>query len=104
MEGIRLNKYISEAGICSRREADRLIESGQVLVDGVRASCGMKVQPGQRVQVGSRIIGGKDEKVVLAVYKPVGIICTEDRRTKNNIVRFLDYPVRVTYAGRLDKD
>lgn len=104
MEGIRLNKYISEAGICSRREADRLIESGQVLVDGVRASCGMKVQTGQRVQVGSRIIGGKDEKVVLAVYKPVGIICTEDRRTKNNIVRFLDYPVRVTYAGRLDKD
>lgn len=104
MEGIRLNKYISEAGICSRREADRLIESGQVLVDGVRASCGMKVQPGQRVQVGSWIIGGKDEKVVLAVYKPVGIICTEDRRTKNNIVRFLDYPVRVTYAGRLDKD
>ena len=104
MEGIRLNKYISEAGICSRREADRLIESGQVLVDGVRASCGMKVQPGQRVQVGSRIIGGKDEKVVLAVYKPVGIICTEDRRTRNNIVRFLDYPVRVTYAGRLDKD
>lgn len=104
MEGIRLNKYISEAGICSRREADRLIESGQVLVDGVRASCGMKVQPGQRVQVCSRIIGGKDEKVVLAVYKPVGIICTEDRRTKNNIVRFLDYPVRVTYAGRLDKD
>ena len=104
MEGIRLNKYISEAGICSRREADRLIESGQVLVDGVRASCGMKVQPGQRVQVGSRIIGGKDEKVVLAVYKPVGIICTEDRRTKNNIVRFLKYPVRVTYAGRLDKD
>ena len=104
MEGIRLNKYISEAGICSRREADRLIESGQVLVDGVRASCGMKVQPGQRVQVGSRIIGGKDEKVVLAVYKPVGIICTEDRRTKNNIVRFLKYPGRVTYAGRLDKD
>ena len=104
MEEIRLNKYISEAGICSRREADRLIESGQVLVDGVRASCGMKVRAGQRVQVGDRIIGGKDEKVVLAVYKPVGIICTEDRRTKNNIVRFLDYPIRVTYAGRLDKD
>ncbi len=104
MEGIRLNKYISEAGICSRREADRLIESGQVLVDGVPALRGMKVRPGQRVQVGDRVIGGKDEKVVLAVYKPVGIICTEDRRTKNNIVRFLKYPVRVTYAGRLDKD
>ena len=104
MEGIRLNKYISEAGICSRREADRLIEKGQVLVDGVPALRGMKVRPGQRVQVGDRVIGGKDEKVVLAVYKPVGIICTEDRRTKNNIVRFLKYPVRVTYAGRLDKD
>ena len=104
MEEIRLNKYMSEAGICSRREADRLIEKGQVLVDGVPALRGMKVRPGQRVQVGDRVIGGKDGKVVLAVYKPVGIICTEDRRTKNNIVRFLDYPVRVTYAGRLDKD
>ena len=104
MEEIRLNKYMSEAGICSRREADRLIEEGQVLVDGVPALRGMKVRPGQRVQVGDRVIGGKDEKVVLAVYKPVGVICTEDRRTKNNIVRFLKYPVRVTYAGRLDKD
>ena len=104
MEEIRLNKYTSEAGICSRREADRLIEKGQVLVDGVPALRGMKVRPGQRVQVGDRVIGGKDEKVVLAVYKPVGVICTEDRRTKNNIVRFLKYPVRVTYAGRLDKD
>ena len=104
MEEIRLNKYMSEAGICSRREADRLIEKGQVLVDGVPALRGMKVRPGQRVQVGDRVIGGKDEKVVLAVYKPVVVICTEDRRTKNNIVRFLKYPVRVTYAGRLDKD
>ena len=104
MEEIRLNKYMSEAGICSRREADRLIEKGQVLVDGVPALRGMKVWPGQRVQVGDLVIGGKDEKVVLADYKPVGIICTEDRRTKNNIVRFLKYPVRVTYAGRLDKD
>ena len=104
MEEIRLNKYMSEAGICSRREADRLIEKGQVLVDGVPALRGMKVRPGQRVQVGDRVIGGKDGKVVLAVYKPVGVICTEDRRTKNNIVRFLKYPVRVTYAGRLDKD
>ena len=104
MEEIRLNKFMSEAGICSRRGAGRLIEKGQVLVDGVPALRGMKVRPGQRVQVGDRVIGGKDEKVVLAVYKPVGVICTEDRRTKNNIVRFLKYPVRVTYAGRLDKD
>ena len=104
MDQVRLNKYISEAGICSRREADRLIESGRVLVDGERASCGMKIKKGQKVQVDGRVISGKEEKTVLAVYKPVGIICTEDRRTKNNIIRFLDYPVRVTYAGRLDKD
>ena len=75
MEEIRLNKYISEAGVCSRREADRLIEAGRVLVDGVRATQGMKVREGQKVQVGDRVIGGKDEKVVLAVYKPVGHLC-----------------------------
>lgn len=101
---IRLNKYISQSGICSRREADRLIEGGRVLVDGAPASCGMKIHPGQQVQVDGQVIGKKEETVVLAVYKPTGIICTEDRRTRNNIIRFLHYPVRVTYAGRLDKD
>ena len=59
MEEMRLNKYLSDSGICSRREADRLIEKGQVLVDGVPALRGMKVRPGQRVQVGDRVIGGK---------------------------------------------
>lgn len=103
-EEIRLNKYITEAGICSRREADRLIESGKVYVDGQRAVLGMKIRKGQKVQVGKKVISGKEEKVVLAVYKPVGIVCTEDPRTRNNIVRFLNYPVRITYAGRLDKD
>lgn len=103
-EEIRLNKYITEAGICSRREADRLIEAGKVYVDGQKATLGMKIQKGQKVQVGKKIISSKDEKVFLAVYKPVGIICTEERRTKNNIIRFLNYPVRITYAGRLDKD
>ena len=86
---IRLNKYLSEAGVCSRREADRLIESGVVTVDGKNAVPGMKVEDGQEV---------------LAVYKPAGIVCTEDKREKKNIIRFLNYPLRVTYAGRLDKD
>lgn len=103
-EPVRLNKYISDAGICSRREADRLIEAGKVCVDGVRASCGIKVRPGQRVTVGKKEVGGRSELVVLAVNKPAGVVCTEDMRTKNNIIRFLRYPVRVTYAGRLDKD
>lgn len=101
---VRLNKYISDAGICSRREADRLIESGKVCIDGVRAACGMKVFPGQRVTVGNKTVEGKNDRVVLAVNKPAGIVCTEDMRMKNNIIRFLKYPVRVTYAGRLDKD
>lgn len=101
---VRLNKYLSEAGICSRREADRLILAGKVTVDGKRAAPGMKVEEGQEVRVGKRVVENSNEKIVLAVNKPVGIICTEDRRTQNSIVRFLDYPVRVTYAGRLDKD
>ena len=93
---IRLNKYISDAGICSRREADRLIEAGKVKIDGVTASCGMKVQPGQTVTVGKKVIKGKNAMVVLAVNKPAGVVCTEDMRTKNNIIRFLDYPIMVT--------
>ena len=100
----RLNKYLSEAGVCSRREADRLIESGKVTVDGVRAQTGMRVTPGQTVKVGRKVVSKQDEMIVLAVNKPRGIVCTEERRERNSIVRFLNYPVRVTYVGRLDKD
>lgn len=103
-EEVRLNKYLSEAGVCSRREADRLIESGRVTVDGKRAQTGMKIIPGQVVKVGKKIVSKQDEMVVLAVNKPAGIVCTEERRERNSIVRFLDYPIRVTYVGRLDKD
>lgn len=103
-EPIRLNKYLSEAGVCSRREADRLIESGKVTVDGVRAQTGMRVTPGQTVKVGRKIVSKQDEMILLAVNKPRGIVCTEERRERNSIVRFLNYPVRVTYVGRLDKD
>lgn len=101
---IRLNKYLSEAGVCSRREADRLIESGVVTVDGKNAVPGMKVEDGQEVCVGKKRIKSKTKKTVLVVYKPAGIVCTEDKREKKNIIRFLNYPLRVTYAGRLDKD
>lgn len=101
---VRLNKYLSEAGICSRREADCLIKSGRVTVDGKKAGLGTQVEEGQIVRVGKKRIESKREKLVLAVNKPAGIICTEDMRIKNNIIRFLNYPVRITYAGRLDKD
>ncbi len=101
---IRLNKYLSEAGVCSRREADRMIEAGIVTVDGKVASPGTKVEEGQEVCVRKKVIQSKTKKTVLAVYKPAGIVCTEDKREKKNIIRFLNYPIRVTYAGRLDKD
>ena len=103
-ESVRLNKYLSEAGVCSRREADRLIDEGRVTVDGRRAEKGMRVVPGmQEIRVGKKVISGKEKMTVLAVNKPAGIVCKEDRRERSSIVRFLDYPIRVTYVGRLDK-
>ena len=101
---IRLNKFLSEAGVCSRREADKLIESGKVTVDGKRAEMGMKVTESQIVCVGKKQVKPKNEMVLLAVNKPVGIVCTEEKREKNNIINFLKYPTRITYIGRLDKD
>lgn len=103
-EPVRLNKYLSEAGVCSRREADRLIETGRVTVDGQHAQTGMRIVPGQVVKVGNKVVSKQDEMIVLAVNKPRGIVCTEERRERDSIVRFLNYPVRVTYIGRLDKD
>ena len=101
---VRLNKYLSEAGVCSRREADALIAAGKVTVDGVVATTGMKVGPGQMVRVGKKEIGGKKDMVLLAVNKPAGIVCTEEKKEKHNIIKFLQYPERITYIGRLDKD
>ena len=103
-EPVRLNKYLSEAGVCSRREADRLIADGRVTVDGRIAQTGMRISPGQEVRVGRKVVSKRDEMVVLAVNKPKGIVCTEEKRERNSIVRFLNYPIRVTYIGPLDKD
>ena len=83
---IRLNKYLSDAGVCSRREADRFIESGKVTVDGKRAEMGMKVTEHQIVCVGKKQVKPKDEMILIAVNKPVGIVCTEEKREKNNII------------------
>lgn len=101
---VRLNKYLSEAGVCSRREADVLIASGKVTVDGKVATTGMKVTEGQKVCVGKKPVEKKSDMVLLVVNKPVGIVCTEEKREKNNIIKFLNYPTRITYIGRLDKD
>lgn len=101
---MRLNKYLSDIGYCSRREADRLIEAGKVYVDGVQAGLGVQVEEGQEVRVGKKLLTKKDRPVLLALHKPRGIECTTSKSVKNNIVDFLNYPVRVYPVGRLDKD
>ena len=101
---VRINKFLSEAGVCSRREADRKIEAGEVTIDGRIAVSGDKVAPGQRVLVNGKEIKKEEEMILLAMNKPVGIVCTAGKREKNNIIDYLDYPKRVYPIGRLDKD
>lgn len=103
-EGIRLNKFLSEAGICSRREADRLIAEGEVTVNGEAVLPGTKVLAEDEVIVKGKRISGKEKPVILAFYKPRGIVCTSEKREENNIIDYLHYPKRLTYAGRLDKE
>ena len=101
----RLNKYLADCGICSRREADRMIEAGRVIVNGVPAQMGMRISEMDDITVDDRPLDKKDRKVVLAYYKPVGVTCTEkDKYAEKTIRDAIDYPIRVTYAGRLDKD
>lgn len=105
MEKERLNKYLAACGLCSRRDADRLIAQGRVEVDGKKAETGMQVSGREHITVNGKPLHGKEEKVVLAYYKPVGVTCTEeDRFADKKITDMVKFPVRVTYAGRLDKD
>lgn len=105
MEEIRLNRYLASCGVCSRRDADKLIEQGVVTVNGKTASPGHKVTDKDQVAVRGRSIRNPDKKVVLAYYKPVGVTCTErDAHAEKIVTQELKYPVRLTYAGRLDRD
>ncbi len=105
MEEIRLNKYLASCGLCSRRDADKLIEAGEVLVNGVRAQAGRKVGPEDLVEVRGKRLQAPGARTVLAYYKPVGVICTErDVHAERLLMKEIGYPKRVTYAGRLDKD
>lgn len=102
---VRLNKYISEAGLCSRREADRLIEAGRVQVDGKTAVSGQKASDNQEILVDGKSISKEEEMVLLAVNKPRGVVCTTDKRWGDQTVEeLIHYPKRVFYMGRLDKD
>lgn len=102
---VRLNKYLADCGICSRRDADQLIAQGVVSVDGRTACMGMKVNGREKICVRGKKIAGCDRKVVLAYYKPRGVVCTErDAHAEKIVTDEMKYPLRVTYAGRLDKD
>ncbi|GAA0770970.1 hypothetical protein GCM10008908_14530 [Clostridium subterminale] len=100
---LRLNKYISESGICSRREADKFIESGNVYINGVLATLGTRVSPTDTVVVDGKTIKPKSNKVYIALNKPVGITCTSETHVKGNIIDFINYPERIFPIGRLDK-
>ncbi len=119
MEGIRLNKYLSEMGVCSRREADRLAEAGKILIDGKPAAVGSRVLEGQQVVCNGKRVGAerslkepgagnvlsRPKPVLLAVNKPRGVVCTTSQKDRAmNIVELVRYPERVYPIGRLDKD
>lgn len=104
-EGVRVNKFLSEAGFCSRREADKLIEQQKVTINGKVPEMGTKVLPTDEVRVNGKLINEREEpKIYLAVHKPVGIECTTNQSVKNNIVDFVNYPERIFPVGRLDKN
>ncbi len=104
-ELFRLNKYLSDAGVCSRRAADAAIEAGQVSVNGKIAQIGMKVSSSDEVLFKGKLVSNTGKKEILIAYnKPAGIVCTAEKAEKNNIIDHLNYPVRIYPVGRLDKD
>ena len=104
-KGIRLNKYLSEIGHCSRREADKLINVDRIIVNGQKAVMGQKVTPKDRIEIDGVLVENHQERnVYIAFNKPVGIVCTTDTRVeKNNIIDYINYPSRIFPIGRLDK-
>ncbi|MBQ3584638.1 MAG: pseudouridine synthase [Lachnospiraceae bacterium] len=101
---LRLNKYLSDAGVCSRREADRLIADGKVLVNGKTAEMGMRVTENDMIICNGKKVSLEEELILLAFNKPEGIECTTDKRNKDNIIDYIGYPKKITYIGRLDKN
>ena len=104
MEEIRLNKYISDAGICSRRHADKLIEEGKIYVDGKPASKGTKVTSDNKVTYNGKTVYPVSKLVYYAYNKPIGQVCTAKGADKDSMFEYVEFPERVNYVGRLDKD
>lgn len=103
-EEVRINKFLSEAGICSRREADRYIQEGKVKIDGVVAQMGAKVGKGSVVTFCDKPVKKEEKLVLIAFNKPVGIVCTTDPSEPDNIIDYIKYNMRIYPIGRLDKD
>jgi len=101
---MRLNKYISETGVCSRREADKWIEAGRVTLNGQPATLGTQVAAGDEVRIDGDSIGVKKKQVYIALNKPVGIICTTEAHIEDNIIDHVGFPERIFPVGRLDRD
>ena len=102
---MRINKYMAACGVCSRRQVDKLLQEGRVMVNGQVAVTGREVAPTDQVMVNGKPIQLPNKPVVLAYYKPVGVVCTEkDKHARRDVIQELGYEKRVTYAGRLDKD
>jgi 23S rRNA pseudouridine2604 synthase len=101
---VRLNKFISETGVCSRREADKWIEAGRVTCNGQPAVLGTQVSPGDEVRIDGDLIGAKKQQVYIALNKPVGIICTTESHIEDNIIDHVGFPERIFPVGRLDRD
>jgi 23S rRNA pseudouridine2604 synthase len=101
---VRLNKYISETGVCSRREADKWIEAGRVTLNGARAQLGHKVAERDEVRIDGELIGAKKRRIYIALNKPVGITCTSEPHIKDNIIDLVGHSERIFPVGRLDKD
>lgn len=101
---MRINKYISETGVCSRREADQWIAAGRITINGITATLGSQVAEGDAVYIDGQPIGQKKSRIYIALNKPVGITCTSEPHIKDNIVDFVGHTERIFPIGRLDKD
>jgi 23S rRNA pseudouridine2604 synthase len=101
---LRLNKFISETGVCSRREADKWIEAGRVTCNGQKAALGTQVADGDEVLIDGLAVGTKKKQIYIALNKPVGIICTTETHIKDNIIEHVRFPERIFPVGRLDRD
>ena len=105
--GVRINKFLSEAGVCSRREADRMLGEGRICIDGIPAKAGTKVMPGQHVTVDGVAVSKEEEEIYIAFYKPKGVVCTEASEENGskimNVIEYIGYNKRIYPVGRLDK-